>query len=226
MAFPSTLDSFVAKTDNTDDVLASHMNVVQTAVEALEAKVGVNNSAVITSLDYLLKNASSQDPGHVHTLSDGAVDVTVSYTRINDFLDSAITTAYSTMDAFYTNFYTSGRKLYFYENTAPTGWTIVAVTDAVLAVKGGAQAYNTTGGTTAGTWTQPNHTLITNEIPAHTHTYNTGSFHTAADFSRVAHGNENAPSTLTSSSTGGGAAHNHGTTYRPYGAIGIIASKD
>jgi len=51
------------------------------------------------------------------------------------------------------NFFVSGRKLWLYEDTAPTGWTTVSVTDTVLAVKGGTQAYNVTGGNTAGTWT-------------------------------------------------------------------------
>ena len=40
-------------------VLAKHLN-------NLEAKVGVDNSAVPTSLDYLLKNPASDNPGHTH----------------------------------------------------------------------------------------------------------------------------------------------------------------
>ena len=64
----------------------------------------------------------------------------------------------------------SGTKMWFYQDTAPTGWTIVAAAaDAVLAVKGGSNAYNAAGGTQAGTWTQPDHTLTTAETPAHTH---------------------------------------------------------
>jgi len=34
---------------------------------ALEAKLGVNGSAVTTSLDYILKNAASLNPGRVHS---------------------------------------------------------------------------------------------------------------------------------------------------------------
>ena len=46
-------------------------------------------------------------------------------------------------------------KCWFYLNTAPTGWTIDATpADALLAVKGGSQAYNANGGTQVGTWTQ------------------------------------------------------------------------
>ena len=36
--------------------------------DALEAKIGVDSSAVTTSLDYLLRSASSADPGHIHTI--------------------------------------------------------------------------------------------------------------------------------------------------------------
>lgn len=35
--------------------------------DALEAKIGADDSAVTTSLDYLLTNISSIDPGHIHT---------------------------------------------------------------------------------------------------------------------------------------------------------------
>jgi len=50
-------------------------------------------------------------------------------------------------------------KLWVYSNSAQEGWVIdTSVTDKILALKGGTEAYNTTGGSTAGTWTQPNHT--------------------------------------------------------------------
>lgn len=71
MAFPTDLS---AVADNINDVLAAHIN-------ALETKVGVDASAVATSLDYLLKNVLSVDPGHKHSelwASDGdpkALDV-------------------------------------------------------------------------------------------------------------------------------------------------------
>ena len=50
----------------------------------------------------------------------------------------------------------TGVSMWFYENSVPDGWTIVAaVGDELLAVKGGATY--TAGGVAAGTWTQPNH---------------------------------------------------------------------
>ncbi|MFP3866870.1 MAG: hypothetical protein ACLFUU_01740 [Desulfobacteraceae bacterium] len=56
MAFPTDLTNAV---DGVTELLAAHLN-------NLEAKVGVDGSAVVTSLDYLLKNASSLEPGHKH----------------------------------------------------------------------------------------------------------------------------------------------------------------
>jgi hypothetical protein len=57
MAFPTTLTNAV---DGVTEIIAAHLN-------SLEAKVGIDGSAVVTSLDYLLKNAASHDPGHLHT---------------------------------------------------------------------------------------------------------------------------------------------------------------
>jgi len=120
----------------------------------------------------------------------------------------------------------SGTKLWFYQNTAPSGWTIdTTPADAVLAVKGGSGAYNVSGGSQAGTWTQPDHTLTTAEIPAHTHT-------TYCPVAGPAYGQPAgaipyaAYTYVTSSSTGGGGAHNHGTTWRPLAQVGIICTKD
>lgn len=54
--FPTSLDSYATLVDNSDDVLASHPNDRGDAIEALEAKVGVNSSAVTTSHDYKITN--------------------------------------------------------------------------------------------------------------------------------------------------------------------------
>ena len=201
--FPTSLDSYATLVDNTDDVLAAIPNNHADAIEALEAKVGVDSSAVATSIDYLLKSASSVDPGHLHSV--------------------------------YGNFIASGRKLWIYENTAPTGWTIEAVTDALLATKGGSNAYNVTGGQVVGTWTWPSTTLDATMIPAHTHqlgsrdstagdSASTGGREFIQDYGYAGSGYGVAS---TSSSIGGGLGHSHGsTTFRPYAAVGVIISKD
>jgi len=51
----------------------------------------------------------------------------------------------------------AGTEVWFYQDSAPTGWTINATpSDELLAVKGGSTY--TTGGATAGTWTMVDHT--------------------------------------------------------------------
>lgn len=197
--FPTSLDSYATLVDNTTDVLAAVPNNHADAIEALEAKMGIDSSAVATSLDYLLTSASSVDPGHLHSV--------------------------------YGNFIASGRKLFLYENTSPTGWTTVAVTDSVLAVKGGSQAYNVTGGQTAGTWTQPNHTLVIGEIPSHDHP---GSYlkwgpeggDTIGYVEITSNYSADTTGGIVVAAQGGGGAHSHGTTYRPLACVGIISQKD
>lgn len=122
---------------------------------------------------------------------------------------------------------TSVDKIWTYQDTAPTGWSIVAGTeDGLLAVKGGTNAYNANGGTRAGTWTQPNHTLTVAEIPSHMHSV---SFYISpgGSLSGLERLNDAGYSYITTNSsyTGGGGAHNHGTTYRPLSNLGIIIEK-
>lgn len=112
------------------------------------------------------------------------------------------------------NFFVSGRKLYLYENTAPTGWTIVAVTDKVLAVKGGSNAYNVSGGNAAGSFS-----MSVAQMPPHSHTY--GLFTTKGWGSSVAENFWPAGAVYSTSLTGGGDG-----TFRPAAAVGIIVSKD
>lgn len=93
-SFPTSIDSFSnpAGTDvtglttgqSTVTHSTQHANA-NDAIEALEAKVGVNSSAVTTSLDYKLTNTSSSNPGHKHTLTNGATDVTATATELNYF---------------------------------------------------------------------------------------------------------------------------------------------
>jgi hypothetical protein len=54
--FPTSLDNLTNVQDGVDYPKASHINNLNDAVEALEAKVGIDDSAVATSLDYIIKN--------------------------------------------------------------------------------------------------------------------------------------------------------------------------
>ena len=81
--FPTTIKDWADIDCPSDVEPKTRVNEIQSEVEALQAKVGVDSSAVTTSIDYLLKNASSSDPGHTHTLEDGATDVTASAAELN-----------------------------------------------------------------------------------------------------------------------------------------------
>ena len=61
----------------------THHALEDDTLEALQAKVGIDSSAVTTSLDYILKNTSSSNPGHKHTLANGATDITATVTELN-----------------------------------------------------------------------------------------------------------------------------------------------
>jgi len=63
VVFPTSLDDWT-KPVSTQTLYAAqhnqkHCDTID-AIEALEAKVGVDNSSVVTSLDYLIKNTSSR----------------------------------------------------------------------------------------------------------------------------------------------------------------------
>jgi len=116
----------------------------------------------------------------------------------------------------------AGSKLYFYSNTAPSGWVIDgSVLDKVLSVRGG--NYGATGGNMVGTWALPEHTLILAEIPNHEHGYN--QVQIGGD-SGLNSGGESGPVAATTGTAGGGGSHSHGSSqWRPWAAVGIIATK-
>lgn len=106
--FPTGLDSYTDKVNNVSTVCATSVNNLQWAVEALQAKVGVDGSTNPGTLDY----------------------ITSLFFSVNT------------------------RKLYFFQSTAPTGWSVAGLaTNCVLGIKGGAQDWNNTGGTKQGDWT-------------------------------------------------------------------------
>jgi len=80
-------------------------------------------------------------------------------------------------------FFTDGRRMWLYENTAPSGWNIIYGTaDSLVAIKGGTggiASYNNTGGYLWGLWIQTAHTHAeyphNHNGPSHTHTVGTHS---------------------------------------------------
>jgi hypothetical protein len=78
--FPTTsIDSF--PTPASGQPLSNPNHITDTvnmhdAIVALETKVGVNNSSVITSLDYLVKDSGSNGGGHIQTANKGGTGQT------------------------------------------------------------------------------------------------------------------------------------------------------
>ncbi len=101
------------------------------AHNALEDKVGVDNSTDATSIDYLLKNTSSSNPGHKHTLEDGATDVTASVAEINyvEGVTSSIQTQLNTKAPLASPSFTGTIGI----NTAPTNTDIVKIGGSLTA---------------------------------------------------------------------------------------------
>jgi len=128
----------------------------------------------------------------------------------------------------------SGTNMVFYQASAPTGWTAVAVNDKFLRVVTSGGTGGSTGGTMAAstslahTHTTGDFTLTIAEMPAHSHTTATNA---GAGTGGVANTGTPFNSNETTNSTGGGGAHNHGETGSAIaGAFAyadiIIATKD
>lgn len=88
MAYPTDLDttSTIPVESASTSLATNHVTnhtASQTAIIALETKLGIDSSAVATTIDYLVKNVSSSNPGHKHTLADGATDVTATAAEVN-----------------------------------------------------------------------------------------------------------------------------------------------
>lgn len=146
--------------------------------------------------------------------------------------------------------FAAATKMYFYQDTAPVGWTIdAAVSDCCLAVKGGSNAFNVAGGNRAGAWA-----MTTAQMPIHNHA-NTASSDSAGGHSHTVtipvinddnrgsggflfDGDDGTTNGVTPRGTNDGGGHSHSislsnanagsgaATYRPYSAVGIIAAKD
>ena len=128
---------------------------------------------------------------------------------------------------------------------------MASIADRVIAVKGGSNAFNVVGGNQAGTWTQPNHT---HSGPSHNHNWYDYRGHNDDDVTYDSSGNYQDPlpaasgladsgyrhlkvhtdddnyrlssdcyTSNASGTTGNGAT---ASTWRPYGAVGIIVEKD
>jgi len=126
----------------------------------------------------------------------------------------------------------ASQKMWVYRNDTCEGWEVDStLTDRVLAIKGG--SYGATGGAPVGSWTQPDCTLTLSHMPAGLAPQikvgsgsgsSTGVVQSTALFTSIF-----TSDTSIIGFTGGapgGAAHNHGTTYRPAAAVGTMQKPD
>jgi len=139
-------------------------------------------------------------------------------------------------------------KMWFYQSTAPTGWRILtSVEDVLLAVKSSSGDY-ATAGSTGGDWQQVGHVLTQKEMPPHVHNVQaindrsgkssgkvvrgkTGSTVDLGYIPTEIRGGANDVNSTRGNIIGGptdapASAHNHGDTWRPKSAVGIICYKD
>jgi hypothetical protein len=138
----------------------------------------------------------------------------------------------------------SGTKILFYQNAAPTGWTIdTSLNDKLVYITRGSGAGGQTGGQihTTGSWTitgfsgySDYYTLTTNDIPSHAHTfpfYGSWNAGFGGQISQIAP--VGGAHIFTTSYSGGGAGHRHAISslthdgaWRPAAYNCIICTKD
>lgn len=147
-AFPTGLDAPIDKVDNVDAAMAADINGCYSALKAIEAKVGINSSAVATSLDYLLKNAASANPGHKHTVFPDNVngsDKTLYTITLKDWgqtlnalgtLTGGTVTINLTLGNVVTATISTGATTFAFSNPSPSG---VACSFTLILFNGGSQ---------------------------------------------------------------------------------------
>jgi hypothetical protein len=188
-------------------------------------------AADISTLEDIIEAITNCTVG-VDDPADFKVDALSSYPVVSNGLnDGTQNIAFPTNNMSACKFMTgdSNTILWMYLNTAPPGWKVSTTgADRVLGIAGGSLSYNVDGGNLAGSWTLPNHTLIINEIPSHTHGIRLRGDHGSIDYK----GNHRLPvegysyNAYVMQPVGGGAAHNHGSTFRPAAAVGKLFQLD
>ena len=137
--FPTSLQDLDASRGTTGQPLSTpnhitHHTTEDDTVEALQAKVGVDNSADATSIDYLLKSASSTSPGHKHVQSE-----------ITDLSTGGIPSDGSDGDVTISSGTTTLTKDMFYNNLTVNGTGILATAGFRVMVKGTLTVDGTSG---------------------------------------------------------------------------------
>ena len=122
MGYPLTIDSFTTKENDVTDVLATHINDLQTAIVALQTKVGVDNSIVETTIEYKVA-AKENSSNKVTSISGSSTDTQYPSAKlVYDQLATKLATSA------FTDTSVTGKLLTGYSSGAGT----VAATDTIL----------------------------------------------------------------------------------------------
>lgn len=160
----------------------------------------------------------ASEPAGSTTLPIGAQYIRENWTQIQSVLTSSRLTAGTEI----IDYVPASSPIWFYLDSAPTGYSIVAgASDELLAIKGGSTY--TTGGAQAGTWTQDSHALTVSELPPHSHATNaTTSASSGGGPTIYCYASSNPQTGTTLTSGGSAAGHSHGSSWRPLARTGIL----
>ena len=152
-----TPDATPAEAADVDD-LAAHLKGVDDALGSHDSSITALEDGDKLDIDF---TPSSYTPDASPAEASDVDDLAAHLKGIDTLLGShqtvlvALGNNLSQLNGFVAS---ASNYIWVYRNTAMTGWAIDATfADRVLAFKGGTAAYNVTGGSVAGTWTQPNH---------------------------------------------------------------------
>ena len=186
--FPTGIYDWIDVTDNVDQVLAAHPNELGWEIEALEAKVGVDNSAVATSHDYKLRHLPAQEANW----DAGSYEIRAQTLKSDVATGTIPISVTSTTECTNLNaekiggwVWASG-DMYLSTNTsAPTGWTDVSATYNNKFIRISSGTPLTTGGADTHT-----HGAGSYAGPSHTHTitltgYSTSNSGQGAEVGRI-----------------------------------------
>ena len=236
-----TIDGAATKTLYTTEyiVLYSDGSNIHTAPGQSNSMTFLNEGLHILdtdgSHDLVLKAGSNLTSDRILSLvtGDAARTITLSGNpTLADWFDQSVKTT-SSPTFLGISFIPPGTKMLFYQDTAPTGWTIQNTLDdkVVFVTKGSAAGGQTGGGVhSTGTWTQPYHTHTYTTVITHTHSYSTkpftGSYGAGTGAGVTSTGSTARTTGSTGSSSGTTANGATANTWRPAAYCCIICAKD